>query len=318
MSCDESVVKKLGDDFKSSYALTLIHMEEQNTKPMPLYSNFSKYAIEERVNAIMKHKKTSAIAVVAAVLLIAGTTTVFAASAETGPPSSTPETEVQSGGQEAIGSTEPSPAYLEHGISYDGSGNMFFNNKLVRYFWDGVAFEDDSFATRYEYLNENGVVDVHTVWGRTDIAGGGYDPFGELLDIVEYSQEEFDARDIDVLKNPSAYPQAAIGGTTYDVPDDGQDPSAGTTNAVAEGSNDGAGGQTFAQIFARYKDFGIEYTEPTIGGLGNVYYNGQLVKQFVDEGDGGVFSFTSTDGGDIIVHTIYGENGALTGVKIVR
>ncbi len=63
-------------------------------------------------------------------------------------------------------------------------------------------------------------------------------------------------------------------------------------------------------------DFGIEYKEQEGSGIGNVYYNGQLVKTFADKNkDGRVFTFQSVDGGEIVVHTVYDENGKLIGME---
>lgn len=57
LSCDEAVVRLFGEQVKSAYARTLIHMEEIKSGCLPLCSNFSKNAIEERITAIMKIKK---------------------------------------------------------------------------------------------------------------------------------------------------------------------------------------------------------------------------------------------------------------------
>jgi beta-lactamase regulating signal transducer with metallopeptidase domain len=81
ISCDERVVRELGETPKSAYALMLIGMAEKKGTLSPLYSSFSKYAIEERINAIMKNKKISIIGILAAALLVAGTISIFATSA---------------------------------------------------------------------------------------------------------------------------------------------------------------------------------------------------------------------------------------------
>lgn len=81
LACDEAVVHKLGESMKSSYALTLIGMEEKRSCPTPLYSSFSKYAIEERINAIMKMRRKSILGTLLALVLVLGMTVVFATSA---------------------------------------------------------------------------------------------------------------------------------------------------------------------------------------------------------------------------------------------
>ncbi|MDR3304590.1 MAG: M56 family metallopeptidase [Clostridiales Family XIII bacterium] len=81
ISCDEKVVRELGETPKSAYALMLIGMAERKGAFSPLYSGFSRYAIEERVNAIMKNKKISMLGMLLAFALVVGTITVFATSA---------------------------------------------------------------------------------------------------------------------------------------------------------------------------------------------------------------------------------------------
>lgn len=85
LSCDETVVRSFGDTKKSAYARTLISMEEKKNSLTPLCNNFSKNAIEERITAIMKMKKTSVIAVFVAIVLVVGVTTAFATSAASSP-----------------------------------------------------------------------------------------------------------------------------------------------------------------------------------------------------------------------------------------
>ena len=81
LSCDEAVVKALGWNVKSSYALTLIDLEEEKNQFSPLINNFSKNAIEERIVSIMKIKKNSLIVTLIAFIMITLVTTVFATSA---------------------------------------------------------------------------------------------------------------------------------------------------------------------------------------------------------------------------------------------
>ena len=97
LSCDESVVHRFGENTRASYARTLIAMEEKKSGFMPLYNNFSKNAIEERITSIMKSKKVSVGAVVVSVVLLVTMVVVFATSAKTSAPSeeADKETEIQ-------------------------------------------------------------------------------------------------------------------------------------------------------------------------------------------------------------------------------
>ena len=80
LSCDAWVIRMMGEKNRSSYALMLIKMEEKRSGMSALYSHFGKNAISERIEAIMKFKKTSILACTLALALIAGATTAFAAS----------------------------------------------------------------------------------------------------------------------------------------------------------------------------------------------------------------------------------------------
>ena len=81
LSCDETVVRRFGMDIKSVYATALISMEEKKSRLTPLCNSFSKNAIEERIRAIMKIKKTSKFAVMISAVLVIGVTGGFATSA---------------------------------------------------------------------------------------------------------------------------------------------------------------------------------------------------------------------------------------------
>ncbi|MCM1056543.1 MAG: M56 family metallopeptidase [Firmicutes bacterium] len=82
LSCDEAVIRHFGENTKAAYARSLISMEETRSGLTPLCNNFNKNAIEERITAIMKYKKTSIFSLVLALALIFGTTTAFATSAQ--------------------------------------------------------------------------------------------------------------------------------------------------------------------------------------------------------------------------------------------
>ena len=82
LSCDEAVIRRFGERTKSAYAMMLIRMEETRSGLTPLSSNFSKNAIEERIIAIMKIKKTSLLSLISAAALVVGVTAGFATSAK--------------------------------------------------------------------------------------------------------------------------------------------------------------------------------------------------------------------------------------------
>ncbi len=81
LACDESVIRQFGEKSKSAYSLMLINMEATKSGLLPFCNNFSKNAIEERITAVMKIRKTSLFAICIAAILIVGVTTIFATSA---------------------------------------------------------------------------------------------------------------------------------------------------------------------------------------------------------------------------------------------
>jgi hypothetical protein len=76
MACDEKVISLLGESKKTDYAMTLIHLAEKKSRPIPLYNSFSKNAVEERIVSIMKYKKITRVGVILSMImvLLAGTT----------------------------------------------------------------------------------------------------------------------------------------------------------------------------------------------------------------------------------------------------
>ena len=85
LSCDAWVIRMMGEKNRSSYALMLIKMEEKRSGMSALCSHLGKNAISERIEAIMKFKKTSILACAFALVLVVGATTAFATSNVTVP-----------------------------------------------------------------------------------------------------------------------------------------------------------------------------------------------------------------------------------------
>ena len=81
LSCDEWAIGTLGEKEKSNYARTLIELAEKPTRLMPLYNEFSKNSIEERVVSIMRFKKISKAWITFSIGMVAGIALVFATSA---------------------------------------------------------------------------------------------------------------------------------------------------------------------------------------------------------------------------------------------
>ena len=175
LSCDERVMDTLGGREKASYALTLLNMEETRSRCGSLYNHFSKLAIEERIEAIMKYKKASVLTMALAVALVFGTTIAFAASAQA---DGTPAPSGQDG--TLRGYIESDNTLMSYVNPKDGKTYYSFD--------DGKTFEpltDEEFARRFpmpkvewwtyeEYAAwlENEKVELQAMLGEKGWTGG--------------------------------------------------------------------------------------------------------------------------------------------------
>ena len=75
LSCDEAVLEQLGCK-REDYAMALIRLEERRS--IPTGAAFGRNAVRERIEAIMKFKKTTLAGIIVSACLTAGTTTAFA------------------------------------------------------------------------------------------------------------------------------------------------------------------------------------------------------------------------------------------------
>ncbi|MEY8391532.1 M56 family metallopeptidase [Lachnospiraceae bacterium 45-W7] len=451
LSCDEAVVRLFGEHTKSAYAMTLIRMEEIRNGLRPLCNNFSKNAIQERIIAIMKTKRTTWLAVVAALVLVVCVTIAFATTGQAAQDSnegddannaqtitndytvtsyvnpadgktyyswdggktwtamtekefndmsaqngvewwtkeeyaawleqekinlqaiigergwnptdgwytwtqemvdetiaqyeqtlkdiqggmkisksttdgdtivqfgfdpdsqaSATDTQVIAGHAEALENIsdhnvavgykqqltpELLAEYKTYGLTYDeASKAFFFNEKLVRWFFDGYDMENGT-ATIYDYVNEDGVVDIRTVRQATQNADGSKNPGGKLAGIEEVSQEEFDSRFI--ITPQTAQEAVAFGDMS---------------NAGGNTEESGDTGAGLMADFAKYAPYGITFVKS--GSFGNIYWNGELVDVLVDHTPDGKFTtISSIKQGGIKIQTVYSVDGKLTGFE---
>ena len=175
LSCDESVVRHFGGGKRAAYANVLISMEETKSGYAPLCNHFSKNAIEERITAIMKIKKTTVLSLAAAAVLVAGTVTAFATSAPIPNGKAGAITEENSGaawsGAEAFATGEglkPRAEYVAVGIT-EKENLWYYQGKPIAAIYDdnsGIYMDDK--AEDGVYLNikrgDNGsVTDVEVI-----------------------------------------------------------------------------------------------------------------------------------------------------------
>lgn len=81
ISCDEAVLRILGQGEKCTYARVLVGMEEQKQGIFVLASHFSKNALEERIIAVLKSTKISRAGLLAYAALFLAAVMVFSTSA---------------------------------------------------------------------------------------------------------------------------------------------------------------------------------------------------------------------------------------------
>ena len=147
LSCDEAVVHRFGSRARASYARALIRMEETRSGSSPLCSHFSGNAVEERITAIMKTKKTTIASIMLAAALIAGTVAVFATSARN--ESSGGEIINEEAPQAIEGSTgmQPDAEYLAVGLTYQ-KNSWYYQGKCVAGIYDdnGSIYTNDASA----------------------------------------------------------------------------------------------------------------------------------------------------------------------------
>lgn len=193
--------------------------------------------------------------------------------------------------------------YEDFGLVYNsGKDELIFDGKLVRWFEDYYSVGEGQAGT--DYFNENGVTDVYAVRDNSvpvRRADNSYDPKGRLLEIKEFSREEFDARDIEALKHPKQ--QAALSGEPMNP-------------------------EEIKKMAEEYEPFGVTYdADQDVW-----YYNGEKVRFFRDiltsngeSLEGGKFKgsmrLMGKEEGSVDIYTIrdYGTvnsdgNGTLTGV----
>lgn len=99
--------------------------------------------------------------------------------------------------------------YEPFGMTYDADKNeLRYHGKLVRWFEDYYTIDpSEGSEGGIDFFNEKGVVDVYAVRNLDDIirnADGSFDPSGRVIGLKEFSKEEFDNRDLDIIKNPPA------------------------------------------------------------------------------------------------------------------
>lgn len=216
LACDEEVVQRHGVASRAAYARALITLEERKSGLAPFCSSFNHNAMEERIVAIMKIRNLSTRAAALSAATVFAVGALFATSAAVGVPSQTAHALTSTGSGESFPAYAPVErvdwkeerelleSFEKFGISYDSDGKIYFHGERVRWFWDGYEIWEDGsllgWSMRYEYLDRDGTVDVHTLHECIDNGDGSLDYYGPLKDIVAYSQQEFDSRTYESIR----------------------------------------------------------------------------------------------------------------------
>lgn len=231
LSCDEAVVHQFGNNTRATYAKILISMEETRSGFTPLCNNFSKNAIEERITAIMKIKKTTILSLVVAVALVIGTVTVFATSAQAGANDDDMSQKNQSANESSTG-TATIDGTLTSYIGDDGKIHYLIDDGNTTKTLNEEEFEqqypisDIEWWTYEEYKDwlENEKVQLQSMIGEKAWTGGR----GEFVWTQEIVDETIAMYEdiLENIKNGMMYSKTVDGETNIMV---GYDPSVTST-----------------------------------------------------------------------------------------
>ena len=290
ISCDAQVLQ--GADFqrRKRYGEAIIGVVRNRAKgETALTTHFygGKKGMKNRISSIMDTKKKKAgVAVLCMVLIgMMMTGAALADTANKGQP-----TYVDSAGENIKppkSKAETYAIYEQFGLTFNkNTDQLFYHGKLVRYFEDYYPIGDNE-SNDYvgiDYFNEDGAIDVHGVRDLSKLIqnpDGSTDPSGRLIGVKPYSQADFDARDIEKIKNPpmqatsGEYASSDHSSAAQELIDDS--PNSGSAAMAAE-----AGSQLtpeeLAEMYAIYEPFGVTYDQKK----DCFYYDGKQVKLFID------------------------------------
>ena len=286
LSCDETVVRRFGMDIKSVYATALISMEEKKSGLTPLCNSFSKNAIEERIRAIMKIKKTSKFAVMISAVVVIGVTGGFATSASS----------LEKNTETAQENGETTVALNEVNIREDES----------------LSSSDVEWWTAEEYakwLDEEKEVLQSMIGEKAYTGGDGWfvwtqekvdetialyeDNLQKIKDGMKLSKSSDDAVGITMAYSPENIEYAKQEAETVTENKDSNE------NVFSE------------EQLSEYAKAGITYQKET----GFLMYDGKTIGYFRDEFKPGTYTISSKRGGTLRVEVQRENYGTITDVK---
>lgn len=308
LSCDEAVLKQLGCK-REDYAMALIRLEERRSIPTGV--SFGRNGVRERIEAIMKFKKTTLAGIIISACLIAGTTTAFAAVNSDKP------------AQEAAPAAEPEAVYYTASGSvdevdvewwtYDEYKTWLEQQKqeiaeLVKQGASGWTQDKGDFIWTQEVADEtialyeqnledikNGTRISKSVNGSdnliitespdgTDILmedNGGQAGTDEVYQQV-ISRAEQEEQDV---VEPAKQGESVAEEVYYIVEDDSTVPSSDDSVNSTQDSN--MTDEEFAEFYSKYEQYDLKYEDSRL------YYKGEPVRFFDDVVD----SYSTDEGG---------------------
>ena len=286
LSCDETVVRRFGMDIKSVYATALISMEEKKSGLTPLCNSFSKNAIEERIRAIMKIKKTSKFAVMISAVLVICVTGGFATSASS----------LEKKTETAQENGETTVALNEVNIREDESLSS----------WDVEWWTAEEYA---KWLDEEKEVLQSMIGEKAYTGGDGWfvwtqekvdetialyeDNLQKIKDGMKLSKSSDDAVGITMAYSPENIEYAKQEAETVTENKDSNE------NVFSE------------EQLSEYAKAGITYQKET----GFLMYDGKTIGYFRDEFKPGTYTISSKRGGTLRVEVQRENYGTITDVK---
>lgn len=275
LACDESVVRQFGETSKKDYSLMLISMEAKKSGLLPFCNNFSKNAIEERITAIMKFKKTTIFSLALACFIVLGAATVFATSAQA---------------DNATSSLEEQDRLLNAESNVDDVTLMSYVNPddgRTYYSWDnGQTFEpltDEEYEQRFPTFDvEWWTYDEYKAWLENEkaqlqemvgekawtVGRGEFVWTQEMVDEAIAMYETI----LQEIKEGKMYSKSVAGDDNTVI--------AFATSAVASTDNREiafTGNNANSEIYDIYEPFGLTVD------VGKLYYNGKLIRCFDDQ-----------------------------------
>lgn len=314
LACDEAVLEMNGNHTKKAYAMLLIGLEEKKAQLNALCSGFGAASVKERIKNIMEIKKKTVAAIVASGLVIGGLTTAYAAVSPAADKDFIAITAVEDNKGSYSADMTSYDEYAKWGVEYDGGKDVFYyNGKSVMLFEDAVELEPGMTASKCSYYNPDGETCIKTVREPIKNSDGSTNPFGEIIGIVEMSDNEAkELIDIHTDYGTAQY--------TYVIADDAIETDEPNSSEYQASYSEVTATDDLAaqsELADKYKALGLNYDY--LNGELNMSFNGKDVHALFDEIEGvwianNMHGYNLDDAVDL--EAVY-ENGKLKALDVV-